>query len=132
MSSFTTHNPATGSPLRTWTFWRADQIEEVLGLLDDGWHKRHPLDGERKERDPCIQVQTVRERLAGAADVGESCAKQHDERNREKSDIRIPTHCSIPFPMGPWLTVCTCSPPQTCLFLLEVSHSGREALVKDW
>ena len=57
----------------------------MLGLLDDGWHKRHPLDGERKEGDPCIQVQTVRERLAGAADVGESCAKQRDERNRESA-----------------------------------------------
>ena len=30
MASFTTHNPATGSPLRTWTFWSADQIEDGL------------------------------------------------------------------------------------------------------
>ena len=30
MSTFTTHNPATGQPLRTWTLWHADQIETGL------------------------------------------------------------------------------------------------------
>ena len=30
MSTYTTHNPATGAALRTWTYWTADQIETGL------------------------------------------------------------------------------------------------------